>query len=148
MEFAYNRLRSHARLMTPTHRNRWEESVWVYVALGGMLGTLSRYFVQNLLPLRSPSAFPLGTLLINLLGSLVLGVVLRMTLDTTVSPELRVGLAVGLCGGFTTMSAFAYETLGLIGGGQYARAGLYVLISVTGSVLAVAAGAAMAQKFV
>ncbi len=121
--------------------------MWAYVALGGMLGTLSRYHLQNLIPLRSPTAFPIGTLLINLLGSFALGLFIRVALDTTaISPELRAGLAIGLCGGFTTMSAFAFETLGLMSGGQYGRAGLYVLISVTGSVLAVAAGAGIAQR--
>jgi CrcB protein len=88
-----------------------------------------------------------GTLAVNVLGSLALGFIARLGAETTVmSPEVRAGLTIGLCGGFTTMSTFAYETVALLGDGQVGRASVYLVTTIAGSVLAVAAGAAVAQK--
>jgi len=121
--------------------------MWAYVALGGLLGTLARYHLQAVLQPRSAINFPVGTLVVNLLGSLILGFIARLALETAAfSPETRAGLTIGLCGGFTTMSSFAYESLALLGDGQYARAAGYFVATTIGSVLAVAVGAAVAQK--
>lgn len=121
--------------------------MWAYVAVGGLLGTLARYHLQAVLQPKSAAAFPVGTLVVNLLGSLVLGFIARLALDTAVfSAETRAGLTIGLCGGFTTMSSFAYESLALMGDGQYGRAAVYFLTTTLGSVLAVAVGATVAQK--
>lgn len=121
--------------------------MWVYVAAGGMLGTLARYYLQGLVQPQAGARFPIGTLVVNVLGSLVLGFVARLGVETTVfSPAMRAGLTIGLCGGFTTMSTFAYETVALLGDGQYARAGVYLFATIVGSLIAVAAGAAVAHK--
>jgi CrcB protein len=121
--------------------------MWVYVAVGGLVGTLARYHLQGLVQPQAGARFPVGTLLVNVLGSLVLGFIARLGVETTVlSPEMRAGLTIGLCGGFTTMSTFAYETLALLGDGQYGRAGVYLLTTIVGSLIAVAAGAAVAHK--
>lgn len=121
--------------------------MWPHVALGGLLGTLARYQLQALLQPKSAAVFPVGTLVVNLIGSLVLGFIARLALDTAVfSAETRAGLTIGLCGGFTTMSSFAYESLALMGDGQYGRAAVYFLTTTLGSVLAVAVGATVAQK--
>ena len=121
--------------------------MWAYVALGGLLGTLARYHLQGVLQPTSSTNFPVGTLVVNLLGSLILGFIARLTLETAAfSPETRAGLTIGLCGGFTTMSSFAYESLALMGDGQYGRAAVYVVTTTLGSVLAVAVGSAVAQK--
>jgi len=120
--------------------------MWIHVALGGMVGTLARYHLQGLVQPRS-GTFPLGTLLVNLLGSFALGFIARYAAGTTVvSPEVRAGLTIGLCGGFTTMSSFAYETIALLGDGQYTRASVYLLTTVLGSLVAVAVGAGVAHK--
>jgi CrcB protein len=120
--------------------------MWIYVAVGGMLGTLGRYGLQGLVHGRS-ATFPTGTLIVNVLGSLVLGFVARYAAETTVvSPEVRAGLTIGVCGGFTTMSSFAYETIALLGDSQYMRAAFYLLATIIGSLIAVAAGAMVAEK--
>jgi CrcB protein len=120
--------------------------MWLPVALGGFVGTLARYQLQGLVQPRG-GTFPVGTLVVNVLGSFVLGFVARFAGGTTiVSPEIRAGLTIGLCGGFTTMSTFAYETVGLLGDGQYARAGLYLATTVVGSIAAVVLGAAAANQ--
>ena len=64
-----------------------------------------------------------------------------------VSPAMRTGLAVGVCGGFTTMSAFAFETVGLVHAGRWTAATAYLTLTVLGSAVAVVAGAALADRW-
>ena len=121
--------------------------MWVPIALGGVLGTLARYYLQGVVQGRSAGAFPTGTLVVNVLGCFALGFVARYAGESTVvSPEVRAGLTIGFCGAFTTMSTFGYESVALLGDGQYARAALYVAASLTGSIGAIALGAATASK--
>lgn len=118
----------------------------VYVALGGMAGTLARYGLQGLVQ-QPTSTFPWGTLLVNLSGSFALGFLMRYLLGSTVAtPEIRAALTVGFCGAFTTMSSFSYEAMTLLNHGQYWRAVGYGLASVGGSVMAVFAGTITGQK--
>ena len=109
------------------------------VALGSAVGGALRFAVGTALAPRTPLAFPTATLLVNVAGSLLLGLLLRGAAsgDATV---LRLALTVGLCGGFTTFSTFGLETVRLAAGGAPARAALYVALSVGLSVLAVAIG--------
>jgi len=117
-----------------------------YIALGGILGTLARYLVQGVLQTRS-GAFPTGTLAINLAGSFLLGFIMRFaTGATVVSPELRGGLTIGFCGAFTTMSTFSYESIRLLGDGEYWYAGLYMGGTIVGCLAAVITGTALASK--
>lgn len=120
----------------------------IYVAAGGLLGTLSRYFLQGWVQTRSGvGVFPLGTLVVNLAGSFVLGFVIRYaTGSTVVSPEMRAGLTVGFCGAFTTMSTFSYETVRLLGDGEYWPAALYMAGTILGCIGAVIAGTALAER--
>jgi CrcB protein len=116
------------------------------IALGGVFGT-SRYYLQGMVQGRSAGAFPTGTLVVNVLGCFALGFVARYAGESTVvSPEVRAGLTIGFCGAFTTMSTFGYESVALLGDGQYARAALYVAASLAGSIGAVALGAATASR--
>jgi fluoride exporter len=119
----------------------------LYIAAGGVLGTLSRYYLEGWIQHRSGSAFPVGTLIVNLAGSLVLGFVLRLATGAAViSPEWRAALSIGFCGAFTTMSTFSYESVRLFGDGEYWYAGLYVGGTVLGCMLAVAAGTLIANR--
>ena len=121
-------------------------SMIAYIALGGIAGTLARYLVQGIIQPRS-AVFPLGTLAINVAGSLLLGFIMRLaTGSTVVSPELRGGLTIGFCGAFTTMSTFSYETVALLTDGEYWRAGLYAGGTVFGCLVATVAGLAAAEK--
>ena len=114
------------------------------IALGGAAGTLARFGVGAYAQ-RFSSTFPFSTLAINVLGSFLLGFLMRYFLATAAAPELRVGLTVGFCGGFTTFSTFSYETVRLLEQGSYARAGTYVTASVVLSILATFAGFAAAR---
>jgi len=119
----------------------------LYIAFGGLLGTVARYLLQGWVQERAGGSFPLGTLAVNLAGSLALGFVLRYaTGSNLVSPEVRAGAAIGFCGAFTTMSTFGYETTTLLAAGDYRRAALYVAGSLLGCLAAVFAGAALANK--
>lgn len=113
------------------------------VALGGAIGSALRYLLGLALP-RAGIAIPWGTLLINVAGSFALGWLLRALPASSASPALRLALTVGLCGGFTTFSAFSAETLALLESGATARALLYVAASVLLSVTAAWAGGALA----
>ena len=110
--------------------------VW-YVALGSAVGGASRFALSTFLQQRAATAFPIGTLVVNVTGSLLLGFILRYALGSpSISAETRALLTVGFCGGYTTFSTFSYETLKLVEDGDYRRAALYVTLSV---VLALAA---------
>lgn len=119
-----------------------------YIALGGLLGTVSRYLLQGWIQTKaSATGLPVGTLAVNIIGSLALGFVIRYATGSTVaSPELRAALTIGFCGAFTTMSTFAYETTALLGDGELWYAGLYMAGTVLGSVAAVVAGTALANR--
>jgi len=117
-----------------------------YITLGGILGTLARYFLQGVTQARG-GAFPTGTLAVNLAGSFLLGFIIRFaTGSTVVSPELRGGLTIGFCGAFTTMSTFSYESVRLLGDGEYWYAGVYMGGTIIGCLAAVIAGTALASK--
>ena len=119
-----------------------------YITLGGVLGTLARYFLQGWVQQRSGLVtFPMGTLAINLVGSFILGVVIRLaTGSTLISPDLRGGLTIGFCGAFTTMSTFSYESMKLLADGEYWQAGLYMGGTVLGCLVAVMLGTQLAEK--
>ena len=81
----------------------------MYLAVGGALGTVARYLVAGAVQARMINAFPAGTLFVNVGGSLLLGFLVRYALETpAVTPEVRALMTTGLCGGFTTFSAFSY----------------------------------------
>ena len=116
------------------------------IAAGGVAGTLARYFLQGWIQSRA-GAFPLGTLIINIVGSFVLGFVIRYgTGSTVLSPELRAALTIGFCGAFTTMSTFSYESTALLGDGEYWRAGIYMGGTIVGCLVAVIVGTVMAER--
>lgn len=116
----------------------------ILVGLGGFVGTVLRYLV-GLIPLKPENGFPVKTLLINAAGAFVLGLITAFCAKSkALDPRLVLMLKVGVCGGFTTFSTFAYEAADLLQGGQAGVAIAYVLLSVTLGVLAVLA----AQLFV
>lgn len=118
-----------------------------WVALGSALGGVARYSLGGLIQRLAPGGFPLGTLVINVLGSLVLGFIVRYALATpTVSTEARAFLTIGLCGGFTTFSTFSYESATLLERGEWSRLALYVGLSLILTLAGVLAGAALAGQ--
>ncbi|MES2305936.1 MAG: fluoride efflux transporter CrcB [Gemmatimonadota bacterium] len=111
------------------------------VALGSAIGGVARYVMTFLVQPRDV-AFPLGTLAVNILGCFLIGAIAQYSLAPgRLSPELRVLLMSGFCGGFTTFSTFSFESVELIQAGAWSRALLYTFISVTVGLAAVSAGA-------
>ena len=110
------------------------------LALGGLVGTLARYELGRWVHGWAGTAFPWGTLLINVLGSFALGFLTRVGESTTLSPEMRGMLTVGFCGAFTTFSTFSYETVRLIQDGETGKATAYALGSLAVGIAAVLAG--------
>ncbi len=120
------------------------------IAAAGAVGTLARFGLVSLTQAFIPQstapsvpAFPWGTLAVNLIGCLAMGI-LATALAHSVREDLRLALLVGLLGGFTTFSAFAWETHTLLAAGRTASACLYVLASVGLGVLLVFAGTKLA----
>ena len=118
--------------------------IW-FIAAGSAVGGASRYLVGTFVQSRVATPFPVGTLLINVTGSLILGFLMKWTFSTTtLSPEVRAMLTIGFCGGFTTFSAFSVETIRLLQDNDYSRAAGYVGASVALSLLATVCGIALA----
>ncbi|MCU7862246.1 MAG: fluoride efflux transporter CrcB, partial [Candidatus Thiodiazotropha sp. (ex Lucinoma kastoroae)] len=106
-------------------------------ASGGAIGALFRFWVANGVYGLLGHEFPYGTLVVNVLGSLVMGFLYVLLLErTTVSPELRGALLIGFLGAFTTFSTFSIETINLLEQAELLKAGLNILLSVTACVMA------------
>ena len=112
-------------------------SHFILICAGGALGTGGRYLVSTwALKLLGP-AFPYGTLAVNLLGSFLVAALMYLGTETTaVSTSTRVVLASGVLGGFTTYSAFSYETMRYVQLGSWALALSNVIITLFGSLAA------------
>lgn len=110
------------------------------IAVFGAIGTLARYGLQGFVQTRMGSTFPYGTLLINLTGCFFLGLIGQITLNRMiVPPELRMAIAIGFFGGYTTFSSFGWETAKMLEAGEWLWATTYVATSVLfGLVLSVA----------
>ena len=92
------------------------------VGIFGFAGTLARYWLQGVAQRATSSTFPYGTLAVNVLGSFVVGFVATLTLErAALNPTWRAAILVGFCGGFTTYSAFAWETFELMRTGDPLR---------------------------
>ena len=101
------------------------------VAAGGAIGALLRWWVSHGVYALLGRGFPFGTLVVNVSGSLAMGVVYVVFFERyDVPPEWRAVLIVGFLGAFTTFSTFSMDTLLLVQQGEHARAGLYVVLSV------------------
>jgi fluoride exporter len=103
------------------------------VALGGAVGSLLRYWLAELFVRVGAVEFPWATLVANVSGSFAIGLIAAATLEQgrpLLPPELRLFLLVGVCGGYTTFSAFSLQTLVLAEAGDWARVAVNVLASV------------------
>ncbi len=111
------------------------------IAVGGAIGAVMRYWVSTGVYNLLGRGFPYGTLVVNVVGSLLMGFLYVLLLERmTLSPELRAALLIGVLGAFTTFSTFSIETLNLIEQAEFAKAGLNVLVSVVACVGAAWAG--------
>jgi CrcB protein len=115
---------------------------YLLVGIGGALGSMARYGTGVLVGRAWTSTFPLGTLLINVVGSLAMGLFIGFLARTTPDwqADARLFVAVGVFGGFTTFSSFSLDTISLFERGEVVQAGLYVVISVVVAILALYGG--------
>jgi fluoride exporter len=101
------------------------------VAAGGAVGSLLRFWLSMVVHAQAGRAFPYGTLAVNVGGCLAMGFLSALFLDRfTDDPLLRSGVLIGLLGGFTTFSAFSFETLTLVAQGAPLKAALNIAVSV------------------
>ena len=118
------------------------------IALFGAVGTLARYGLQWALQVRTGFTFPYGTLLVNLTGCFFLALIAQLTLNRMIlSPDMRIAIAVGFFGGYTTFSSFGWETAKMMEDGEWLRASTYVAASVVAGLFLSVAGIRLADKF-
>ncbi|MFN3651789.1 MAG: fluoride efflux transporter CrcB [Armatimonadota bacterium] len=118
----------------------------LWIALGGAAGSVTRYLLGSWLTARVGAGFPWATLAINITGSFLLGLLYAVGRERLPEP-VRLGLGVGVLGGFTTFSTFSVELLQLLARGQSAQAAGYAAASLLFGVLAAAAGAALGSRW-
>ncbi len=117
------------------------------VALGGLLGSVARYWLVGLTTRLHGSPFPLGTLAVNVIGSFVLGLVMVLALEREfIGAHARTFLTIGVCGGFTTMSTFSHETVVLLRDGQAVLAFANVLATTCACFAAIWLGHTIARS--
>lgn len=118
-------------------------ATWFWVALGGALGSMARFWLAGAVAALTGPQFPWGTMLINVGGSFVIGWFGALTGGRgalSIPPDIRIFVMVGVCGGFTTFSSFSLQTLELLQSGEVLWAGGYILGSVAMCLLGVWVG--------
>lgn len=116
---------------------------WVAVAVGGAVGAPARFLLDGAVAARARGPFPWGTLAVNVLGSLLLGIVTGLTLHHGLGSTGRAAFGLGFCGGFTTFSTFSYETARLVEEGVPGLAARNVAANVVLALAAAALGLAV-----
>ncbi len=107
--------------------------IYLWIALGSALGGMARYWCSGVAAFLFGETFPWGTLIVNVVGSVIIGFVATLTGPDgrlLVSTTVRQFILVGFCGGFTTFSSFSLQTLNLMNDGQWSYAALNIGLSV------------------
>jgi CrcB protein len=123
---------------------------YLWVAFGGALGSVARYWMANMIVVLTGPLFPWGTIVINIIGSFVIGLVAYATTPVGTMPmsfNIRAFILVGICGGYTTFSSFSLQTLELARSGHWLYAGANIMLSVVLCLIAVWAGYSLALLF-
>ena len=114
---------------------------YLLVFLGGGAGASARYWLSGAVYRFLPADFPYGNLVVNIFGCFLIGILMAISQDRfIISPPLRVFLAIGILGGFTTFSSFSYETVALLQDGELHHALVNVFSTVGGCLLATTFG--------
>jgi CrcB protein len=117
------------------------------IGTGSFMGGILRYLLSQNVQSRFLSAFPYGTLMVNIIGCFLIGVVFGISERGNMSNEWRLFLATGLLGGFTTFSAFSNETVSLLRDGQFFYASAYIISSVALALVATFLGISLIKFF-
>lgn len=102
----------------------------IYVIIGSSIGGAARYLSQEFIQKNFPFYIPLGTLSVNVIGSFIIGIIYALAERSRISAEVRILIATGFCGGFTTFSSFAFENVKLLQDGEVLNTILYVVLSI------------------
>ena len=100
------------------------------IFVGGGIGSVCRYLLGAAVQTQSQGRFPVGTLVVNVLGCVAVGILAKLFLHSQTTVMWRTALVVGFCGGFTTFSTFSFDFFGLASGGEWGRAFGYAAASV------------------
>jgi CrcB protein len=123
---------------------------YFWIAIGSALGGVARYWCSGIAARLIGETFPWGTLIVNVIGSFIIGFFATLTGPDgrlLVPSVARQFVMIGLCGGFTTFSSFSLQTLNLTTDGEYLYAGLNIVLSVVLCLLAVWLGSILANGF-
>ena len=113
----------------------------IAVAVGGAIGAVGRYLVSSIVVQQMGTQFPWGTLTVNIVGSLLMGILAEtMKLTWSPTPEIKAMLTVGILGAFTTFSAFSLDVVGLFERGEFVSLVSYTLLSFISCVFALVFG--------
>ena len=122
---------------------------FLWVALGGAIGSILRFGVNLAAPRLLGTGFPWATLTVNVVGSFIMGLIAAFLAEKFIDlPDLRLFLTTGVLGGFTTFSAFSLDVFGLMQRGENSAALVYALASVGLSILAVFGGFMVSRALV
>ena len=124
-------------------------AIYFWIAIGSALGGVSRYWLSGVVARAIGETFPWGTLIVNITGSLIIGIIAALTAPdgrVFIGSTARLALMAGFCGGYTTFSSFSLQTLALMQDGEWGLAGANVGLSVTLCLAAVFAGYALASS--
>lgn len=122
---------------------------YIWVALGGALGSVARYGCNGFVTRLTGGTFPFGTLVVNVTGAILIGFLAALSVPegrVLLPPSARLFTMSGICGGYTTFSTFSLETFNLLRAGEWIRAGTNVLFSVILCLLAVMLGYVAGMK--
>ena len=125
---------------------------YLWVALGGALGSVARFWINGLVIEKTSATFPWGTLVINVTGSFVIGIIGALAIpEGRMDSQSRVFatqfLMIGVCGGYTTFSSFSFQTLSLLREREWLYAGGNVILSVVLCMVAVSFGWLLGAMF-
>jgi CrcB protein len=122
---------------------------YIYIAAGGMLGAMSRFGIRNINIWDFQNSFPIQTLLVNITGSFLLLLILTTAFEILdFDADLRLGIATGFLGAYTTFSTLCKETVSLMMTGEYLTAALYILASAVLGIAAAYLGLLSARKII
>src|SRR6185312_3857050 len=103
----------------------------IYVAIGSIIGGVGRFLLQQYMQRRVSSTFPYGTFTVNIVGCFIIGIVFGLaSRGNVLSVQMRIFLATGVCGGFTTFSSFINENYSMLQDGELLHTFIYISISI------------------
>lgn len=117
------------------------------VGIGGFIGAILRYLISIKASKVFTSALPIGTLLVNVIGGILIGFILEINNRSLLNENLKLFLTTGILGGLTTFSTFSWETINLLTNGDYLSGGLNIVFNISLSLIGVVIGKLIAKTF-